>query len=44
MSANRDMEDWFEEEEEMVRREGGRGRRLVQAVFRMRRERAGRTP
>ena len=32
------------EEEEMVRRVGGRGRGLVQAVLRIRRERAGRTP
>ena len=33
-----------EEEEELVRRVGGRGRSLVQAVLRVRRERAGRTP
>ena len=33
-----------EEEEEMARRVGGRGRGLVQAVLRLRRERAGRTP
>ena len=32
------------EEEEMVRRVGGRGRGLVQAVLRIRRERAGRAP
>ena len=44
MSANRDTENWFEEEEGMVRRVGGRGRGLVQAVLRIRRERAGRAP
>ena len=44
MSINRDMEYWVEEEEEMVRRLGGRGRGLVQALLRVRRERAGRTP
>ena len=44
MSTNRCMENWFEEKEEMVRRVGGRGRGLVQAVLRMRRERAGRAP
>ena len=33
-----------EEEEEMVRRVGGRGRGLVQAVLRLRKERAGRAP
>ena len=33
-----------EEEEEMVRRVGGRGRSLVQAVLGIRREGAGRTP
>ena len=33
-----------EEEEELVRSVGGRGRSLVQAVLRVRRERAGRTP
>ena len=33
-----------EGEEEMVRRVGGRGRGLVQAVLRLRRERAGRAP
>ena len=36
--------DGREEEEELVRRVGGRGRSLIQAVLRMRRERAGRTP
>ena len=33
-----------EEEEELVRRVGGRGMNLVQAVLRIRRERVGRTP
>ena len=33
-----------EEEEQMVARLGGRGRGLVQALLRVRRERAGRTP
>ena len=33
-----------EEEEELVRRVGGRGQNLVQAVLRVRRERVGRTP
>ena len=32
-----------EEEEELVRRIGGKGQNLVQAVLRVRRERAGRT-
>ena len=32
------------EEEELVRRVGGRGRSLIQAVLRVRRERAGRIP
>ena len=32
-----------EEEEELVRRVGGRGQNLVQAVLRVRRERVGRT-
>ena len=36
--------DGREEEEELVRRVGGRGRSLIQAVLRVRRERAGRTP
>ena len=35
--------DGREEEEELVRRVGGRGRSLIQAVLRVRRERAGRT-
>ena len=35
--------DGREEEEELVRRVGGRGRSLIQAVSRVRRERAGRT-
>ena len=33
-----------EEEEKLVRRVGGRGRSLIQAVLRVRRERVGRTP
>ena len=33
-----------EEEEELVRRVGGRGRSLIQAVLRVRGERVGRTP
>ena len=33
-----------EEEEELVRRVGGRGQNLVQAVLRLRRGRAGRAP
>ena len=42
MFANREMESFYEEEEEMVRRVGGRGRGLVQAVLRMRgREQGG---
>ena len=36
--------DGRQEEEELVRRVGGRGRSLIQAVLRVRRERAGRTP
>ena len=44
MSANREMESWYEEEEEMVERVGGRARGLVQAVLRLRRERVGRAP
>ena len=44
MSANREYVNESEEEEEMVRRIGGRGRGLVQAVMRLRRERAGRAP
>ena len=36
--------DTNEEEEQMVARVGGRGRSLVQAVLRVRRERAGRAP
>ena len=44
MSSNGEMESFYKEEEEMVERVGGRGRGLVQAVLRMRRERAGRAP
>ena len=44
MSTNREMQNWYEQEEEMVERVGGRGRGLVQAVLRIRRERAGRAP
>ena len=33
-----------EEEEELVRRVGGRGRSLIQVVLRVRKERVGRTP
>ena len=33
-----------EEEEELVRTVGGRGRSLIQVVLRVRRERVGRTP
>ena len=35
--------DGREEEEELVRRVGGRGRSLIQAALRVRRDRAGRT-
>ena len=41
MSARKCISE-SEEEEEMVRRVGGRGRGVVQAVLKMRRERAGR--
>ena len=41
MSA-RECVSGSDEEEEMVRRVGGRGRGLVQAVLQLRRERAGR--
>ena len=44
MSDREQANDGREEEEELVRRVGGRGRDLVQAVLRVRRERAGRTP
>ena len=44
MSASEEANDGREEEEELVRRIGGRGRSLIQAVFRVRRERAERTP
>ena len=43
LSANRENVN-DSEEEEMVRRVGGRGRSLVQALIRVRRERAGRAP
>ena len=43
MSTSRE-ESFYREEEEMVRRVEGRGRGLVQAVLRLRRERAGRDP
>ena len=36
--------DYKEEEEQMVARTGGRERNLVQALIRVRRERAGRAP
>ena len=36
--------DGREEEEELVRRVGGRGRSLIQAVLQVRRERAGKNP
>ena len=42
MSASTEYVNESEEGEEMVRRVGGRGRGLVQAVLRIRRERAGR--
>ena len=44
MSTNRESQTEREEEEEMVRRVGGRGRSFVQAVMRLRRGRAGRAP
>ena len=43
MSTNREYVD-DSEEEEVVERVGGRGRGLVQAVLRIRRERAVRAP
>ena len=43
MSSNREYVD-DSKEAEMVRRVGGRGRGLVQAVLRIRRKRAGRAP
>ena len=42
--STRECTSESEEEEEMVRRAGGRGRSLVQAVLRIRRERGGRAP
>ena len=44
MSAAREMASFCEEEEQMVERVGGRGRGLVQALLRIRRERAWRAP
>ena len=44
MSTTRESQTEREEEEGMVRRVGGRGRSLVQAVMRLRRGRAGRAP
>ena len=44
VSTNREYVRESEEEEEMVRRVGGRGRSLVQVLIRIRRERAGRAP
>ena len=44
MSANRESQIERDEEEEMVRRVGGRGRSVIQAVIRLRRGRAGRAP
>ena len=44
MSTRVQANDGREEKEELVRRVGGRGRSLVQADLRVRRERAGRTP
>ena len=44
MSATREYMDYSEEEEQMVARVGGKGRHLVQALMRVRRERAGRAP
>ena len=44
MSANRESQVERDEEEEMVRRVGGRSRRLIQAVVRLRRGRVGRDP
>ena len=41
MSANKGYVNESEEEEEMVRRVGGRGRSLVQDLIRIRRERTG---
>ena len=42
--STRNSMDYSEEEEQMVARVGGRGRSLVQALIRVRRERAGRAP
>ena len=44
MSTDREYNRESVEEEEMVRRVGGRGRGLVQALIWIRRERAGRAP
>ena len=44
ISANREYVNESDEEEEMVRRVGGRERSLVQALIRIRRERSGRAP
>ena len=44
ISAREQVNDSSEEEEELARRVHGRGQNLVQAILRMRRERAGRTP
>ena len=44
MSTSREYINESEEEEEMVRGVGGRGRGLVQVILRIRRERAGRAP
>ena len=41
--STRDSIDSSKEEEQMVARVGGRGRSVVQALLRVRRERAGRT-
>ena len=44
MSAHRESQIERDEEEEMVRTVGGRGRSLIQAVIRLRRGRTGRAP
>ena len=44
MSTSEQANDGREEEEELVRRIGGKGRSLIQTVLRVRRERAGRIP
>ena len=38
------MAIFYEEEEQMVARVGGRGRGLIQAVLRIRRDQTGRAP